>query len=1108
MAKKNETKVKFSIFNKEFNAGIQEMSAESSKLKKEFKLQSEQMKDTATATEKLETKVQYLGKQQDIVKRKVNATDAQLKKAKQTYGENSNEANKLANKLLDLQISEQRLENSINQTRSSIEKQQREMMESRSAANKFEKSLNELGQKSNDLGDKLGTGVSLPLAGVSTAAGVAAMSVHDAGQVLIGSLGATGDEAQRLKDDMQEVWNAGFGDSPEQIARSMAMVKQNIKGINSGKELQDVTKQMLTLADVTESDVSEVTRGVNQLMHNFGKTSEEAMDLFAKGQAEGLNYSQEMYDNISEYAPLFKQMGFSAEEYFSILANGAKNGAYNLDYINDIMKEFDVRVRDGSDRTVDAFAEMSDETQNLFKEFENGEATTRELFDTVIPELENMDDQVKANQIGVELFGTKWEDMGQETVYALDDVNESMQTVDGSMGQLQASQEQTFSREFKQTLRGILDALEPLGEEMLEIARDVTPHIQELSEWFTTLDTDTQKFLLTLTGSAALAGPALKTFSGLTNVLGKLSGGFGTASKSAGAAGLAGNLIKFGSKGGVVGLAIAGVAALGTTVYTLAQRQNELNDVSLETAISLQQQHDQASAMISQFDTLRNKSKLTNDQFARYVDLQSELQEASNPQVIAAIKEEMAQLEKKSGFTNGELSTMVQLNNNLVEALPGATQQITNQGNKIAGTTSELSKYNAEIEKMATLELEGQFYAALENQKQLTADLNAQQKQLNILKTREKEINTLISTYTAGELETLRQKTKEELNSLQAQQASVKAGSDEWQQLQNQIVPLRRKYDLIKDGKQGLNDQLLALKRQKNEKEKIIGETETEIAKLGMVYDKLQINYLKNAGIKDEISRQAVNQGNVTSVIKDQINKLESQKQKLRDQTPINMRNTREYRNGISAIDGQISELQSARGQISTLTRDARNYTRELGRDVSKTVQTNMSPSDYEINRRLSRPAYKTLNITTSGGGHYVNYAKGTDFHPGGPAVVGEEGPELIRQGNQWSLHDFGFIPNLQRGADVYTHEETQKMMAGINKRLPAYASGAGVSPNVSCNLDRMSTDLASGTQGTNQSITIQMKPADVIMDKRALGRLVAPEVKVELNDLQFRRGR
>ncbi|WBX80121.1 phage tail tape measure protein [Virgibacillus salarius] len=392
MAKNPETKVKFSIFNKEFNDGINEMNKESTSLRKEFKLQSEQMKQTGTAAEKLEARISYLGKEQDIVRRKIQTTEQQLDKAKQTYGENSNEANKLSNKLLDLRISEQKLENSINQSKNEIAKQAQEMQEASGDADKYKKSLQDISNEAGDLGDKLNTGVTLPIAGMGAVAGKSAMDVSDAVRLMNGALGATGEEAKQLEQDMRTVWSDGFGDNPEEIARAIMMVKQNIQGIDEGEELQKATKNILLLAEATESDLGEATRGVNQLMHNFGLTADEAMDLFKKGQEEGINYSNEMFDNIAEYAPLFKQMGFAADDYFTILANGTKNGAYNLDYINDLMKEFNIRAQDGSDKTADAFGEMSKATQKLFKEFENGEATTEDLFNAVIPELEDMED--------------------------------------------------------------------------------------------------------------------------------------------------------------------------------------------------------------------------------------------------------------------------------------------------------------------------------------------------------------------------------------------------------------------------------------------------------------------------------------------------------------------------------------------------------------------------------------------------------------------------------------------------------------------------------------------------------------------------------------------
>ncbi|MBN8236830.1 hypothetical protein JF544_16345 [Halobacillus kuroshimensis] len=82
MAKRNETQVSFSVFNKDFNDGMKDMRDESKRLKKEFKLQSEQMKETATATEKLESRVNYLGKEHGIVQKQIDATSNQLEKAK------------------------------------------------------------------------------------------------------------------------------------------------------------------------------------------------------------------------------------------------------------------------------------------------------------------------------------------------------------------------------------------------------------------------------------------------------------------------------------------------------------------------------------------------------------------------------------------------------------------------------------------------------------------------------------------------------------------------------------------------------------------------------------------------------------------------------------------------------------------------------------------------------------------------------------------------------------------------------------------------------------------------------------------------------------------
>jgi TP901 family phage tail tape measure protein len=1091
MAKQPETKVKFSIFNKEFNEGINEMSKENKKLRKEFKLQEEQMKDTATATDKLEHNIKRLGAEQDMVKKKIIAYEDQLKKVKQTYGENSNEANKLSNELLDLRISEQKIENAINRSRSAIEQQSQSMVEGRQDAEKFQQALDGISEKANNAGDSLSTGLSLPLAGIGTIAGMSAMDMDGALRLMVGSLGATGKEAEQLKNDMRAVWNDGFGDNPEEVARSIALIKQNIKGINDGEELQKVTKNMLILAKTTDSDMSEATRGVNQLMHNFGLTAQEAMDLFTKGQQKGLNFSNEMFDNISEYAPLFKDMGFSAGEYFAILENGTKNGAYNLDYINDLMKEFNVRVQDGSEKTSDAFGEMSKETQNLFKEFENGEATTEDLFKAVIPELEKMDDQVKANQIAVELFGTKMEDMGSETVYALDNMNDSFENTEGAMDALAKSQEEAFGIKFKKTLRSVLEAVEPIGEELLEMADEVTPKIEELADWFVNLDDETKEFIATSGLLAAGLGPFLKILGTLTSLTGGLSNGLGGK-------GLGGTILGLVSKAGPVGIAVGALGGLAIAIGGAVEKQKELNDVSLDAANSMVKEYENTELMIGQFDKLRNQSKLTTDEFSRYVDLQSELKNATGKDAITAIKDEMEKLRKKSGMSNEQLNTMVGLNSDLVEALPGATGKITEQGNQILGATGKAREYNAELQKMATLEMQKEFFEAAENQAKLLEKKVSQQKQLNMIKEHESLVNQVLNNYNQQSvdsalqtLETEREKLRNQINSGELRGAELELAKQ--QEKVNDDIRLA-----LQGGESELNNQLLTLKQQKTEQDIKLSKTEQEISKLGEIYLKLQLNYLKSAGITDEVARRAVQEGTTLQTIDKQISALETEKKKLNDLYPPNKRNTEEYRNAAGEIDDQIDKLQSAKGKIQGLARDAKDYTDELGSDVTKNVHAVLNPSADAVDNRLKETVWKTISLKYSGGnGHHVpvGYAVGTDFHPGGPAIVGEEGPELIQEGNKWSIHDFGVIPDLKRGAKVYTAEQTEMI-----RKLPAYASGVGVSDTMARNINITGKNLAARQESIQNRLRVSIEAADVIMDGQSVARIVWKPVKENID--------
>lgn len=165
-------------------------------------------------------------------------------------------------------------------------------------------------------------------------AGVAALGVNVAKTIvdmdssfskLQAQTGATSEEMKLYKSAAKDAFSSGYGESLDEVANAVSRIKQNIHGLNDG-ELANVTKSAMLLAQTFESDVNEVTRGANNMMEAFGISSQKAFDLFTAGGQRGLNFSNEMFDNAAEYASLFGQMGYSAEEYFGILERGSKNG--------------------------------------------------------------------------------------------------------------------------------------------------------------------------------------------------------------------------------------------------------------------------------------------------------------------------------------------------------------------------------------------------------------------------------------------------------------------------------------------------------------------------------------------------------------------------------------------------------------------------------------------------------------------------------------------------------------------------------------------------------------------------------------------------------------
>lgn len=332
------------------------------------------------------------------------------------------------------------------------------------------------------------SGASVAALGIGTAfVGAGSLAVNTANDMQVamnGFLSETGksrEELDRYQGILEGIYANNYGESFEDIAGAMASVTQQMGDLNDS-DLQKVTEGVFTLTDVFETDFNETLRGVDQLMVQFGLTAEEALDLMAAGSQEGLNYTEELGDNIAEYGGKFAQAGYSADEYFQLLKNGTEGGAYNLDKVNDAINEVTNKLADGSiEEKLDCF---SGNTKKLFEEWQEGGMSQKDVIDSIVNDIRECTNEQEALTMAATAFGTMGEDANLDFVKSLSVVGEEFDVTKGRMESIQKIKYDDLGSMFEALKRNVELLLLPLGESLmpilLELIQAALPAITEL----------------------------------------------------------------------------------------------------------------------------------------------------------------------------------------------------------------------------------------------------------------------------------------------------------------------------------------------------------------------------------------------------------------------------------------------------------------------------------------------------------------------------------------------------------------------------------------------------------------------------------------------------
>ena len=455
----------------------------------------------------------------------------------------------------------------------------------RSAAAEVEKATED-GTDAAEEAEEAGKSAAEGIAEALAAAGITALikesaeavyeladSFSEAEKTITASTGATGAELDELMGSAEKVFSSSHAESLDQVASAMSSVRTATGLV--GDELERATQYGLALEDTLGYEVSQSARTASSLMKNFGLTAQEAYNLITIGAQSGADKNGDLLDVLNEYSAHYAALGLSAEEFMSSLIDGAEAGVFSVDKVGDAVKEFNIRAKDGSQTTADAFEMLGFDAEEMAAKFAAGGDTASEAFFTVVNALNNLDDPMAKNIAAVALFGTMYEDLEANILPVLGNVE------GGTLDMHDALSVVT------EDAKSLSDRWNEAGNSIeTAFTQAVSPAISGVSETFA--------------GFAKGVGDYLQKHPGVTKAITAIGVGLGVvvagiAGVSLVTSGVIPKIVEFGialngalGPIGWVSLAIAGVVAAGAALIAM---MNDAEDETLEMTSTTRAQY-------------------------------------------------------------------------------------------------------------------------------------------------------------------------------------------------------------------------------------------------------------------------------------------------------------------------------------------------------------------------------------------------------------------------------------------------------------------------------------------------------------------------------------
>lgn len=905
-------------------------------------------------------------------------------------------------------------------------------------------------------------------------------------------------------------------------------------------EIMSAMPGMLDLAASANMDLGRAADITSNIISGFGYEASEAgriADVLAKASSTANTDVNGLGAAMATVAPVAATLGLDFEDLAAAVGTMADAGIDG--------STAGRQLRQGMLRLANPTGQAADLIEELGINVFDADGNMKSM-DAVVGELAGGLDGMEANARTAALsilFGAEstagWSALLERGSDDLGNYAEELRNSEGAA----ADMAEVMEANAKGSLREFRSSLEGAG---IAISEHIIPSFTKVVEWgtewvrkFGELDDSTQKTILVVAGLAAALGPVLvvggQIIGGLGTLALGLSGVTGMIAGSAGLTAAVGGLL------GPIGIGVGLVAGIAGGIYLWNKRSERATEVNLEVANSLIEQADSLEDITGRYEELRRRSGLTTTQIGELLDIQTRMETETDPEKLKKLEDAYKEIAKQSGLSGDEIDELLEANNRIIDQTPEVEQTFTERGNAVVEVTDAIYDQIQAMRDLALEELEENRIIALEKEAELRREHIELTKELESV---EEKRNTLIELNKLGHDE-IEKKLEENLK----KQDDINLTYEERERLQEEEAYLNTIItDQVGDVLQGLQDQRKEIQEKLKLNDAELSQIEAiDDAIAGIYLKELDINEAGKEGIKlaedklqeyrdqkAELEEIIKKEGDAGGQIQEQISLLdqkigqhESVLNKIDEETRLTsevLRNEerieqqiRQNRQALDEIENGLYGVQASQEgvneRISEGTRRAMEMHAEASKDATKNVTVTDNGTIADIERRARQPVTKRVTINATPGNRasvpIAAYAEGTNYHPGGLALVGEEGPELARHGNSWSMLGFG-ITDLPRGTEVYTHEESKKIIQALNG-FPAYAGGISSIGEA----ERIVSSIEQNQNGSGnlEGLLIELIQAvregkNIIMKERVIGELLEPHVTEAQHRKNYRKGR